>query len=115
MNAQRKVVSLHPDRVDEEGHPRTTMGQKIKAGMFFIKHYAICAIKIILSCLLILFKPFVLLIAFLTFILFAITIITGFIVGAEDFPRWEMLALSVGLFMSCVIYEMFLLKIQNKF
>jgi len=113
MNAQRKVVYLHPDRVDEEGHPRTIMGQKFKTGIVYIYNITLFSIKAILICLLFLFKPFVGLIALMSYILFAITIIAGFIVGAENFPRWEMLVLSVGMFMFGVMYVGLLEKIQK--
>ena len=85
------------------GAPRRSLAMRLLSGSFFVVwqvvRLAICAVLILTEPLL---RATLVPIAFLSFV---VTLIFGFLIGDPRFPRWGMLAFSVGTLM---VYWLFL-------
>jgi len=83
--------------------PPRSLGNRILEGLLFVVWQAVrltcCAVLILLEPLL---RATLVPIAFLSFI---VTLIFGFLIGDPRFPRWGMLAFSIGTLM---LYWLFL-------
>ena len=85
------------------GAPRRSLAMRLLGGSVFVMwqvvRLAICAVLILTEPLL---RATLVPIAFLSFV---VTLIFGFLIGDPRFPRWGMLAFSVGTLM---VYWLFL-------
>lgn len=87
-------------------HACNAVLRAIGSVLAFVLHAAWQTVRVVICALLVLIEPLLrITLVPLAFLSFVITLIFGFLIGSPTFPRWGMLAFSVGLML---VYWLFL-------